>query len=460
MRFRKIIFAALLFCLLPVVVAEAADSELVRLGVMSFTSKADGVSNRQAEIITDIFTRTLSNSKSIVLLERERLDMIGKEHGLNMSGLVDMGMAVEVGRLAGLQYMLLGSVTGLDEKVSGGAFLYVATGSRVAEATIDMRVVDVTTGEIILSLVQKGSSTHQTQAVSIGGITTAESEFGDLKARAVADAAARLGHKIREELAGEYSQVISVSGKTVNINIGATSGAQKGDLYLVYADGTEVLDIDGTSLGREKHPIAVVRVQSVSGGFSVCEAVKDGGKIDLVSRGDKVEPIASRESQELAKKKRFPSERPRRRAYDETAEQLFSGKANDTPGAEQEPVSPFPDPAPAASAAPAAPVASNQALENESTDPGKVVGSYPLNPGDKNFRRVGHINAGKLKGKQAYDAFVELAESYKGDYLAAFKAGDEALKLKKSDDALKWYNNALAINPNYRPAIDARAKLQ
>ena len=68
MKFRTVIFAVLLFCLLPLVTAEAADSDPVRLGVMRFVSRADGVSDRQAEIITDIFTRTLSNSKSIVLL--------------------------------------------------------------------------------------------------------------------------------------------------------------------------------------------------------------------------------------------------------------------------------------------------------------------------------------------------------------------------------------------------------
>ena len=323
MKLRGVIFA-LLLCLLIAGVGEAA-SDIVRLGVMRFTSKADGVSDRQAEIITDIFTRTMSNSRSIALIERERLDMIGREHSLNMSGLVDMGMAVEVGRLAGVQYMLMGSVTGLNEAVSGGGFGGFVQGNRVAEATIDVRIVDVTTSEIILSLVQKGTSARQSQAVSFQGLTWAEADLSDIKALAVTDAATRLGHRIREELAGEFSQVISTSGRSVNINVGSTSGAQKGDLYLIYSDGREILDIDGTSLGREKHSIAVVRVQTVSGGFSTAEVVPSGGKADLVQRGDKIEPISSRESQELAKQKRFVAERPRRRAYDETADMLFGG---------------------------------------------------------------------------------------------------------------------------------------
>ena len=126
------------------------------------------------------------------------------------------------------------------------------------------------------------------------------------------------------------------------------------------------------------------------------------------------------------------------------------------------PPAPVPVPTPARAAAPA-----GQSFENESTDPAKVVATYALSTGDKNIRRVAHLNAQKLSNsrraqevQQGYDAYVELTNSYGGDYLAAYQAGEVARKQKKQDDALAWYDKALAINPNYKPALDAAARLR
>jgi len=89
-----------------------------------------------------------------------------------------------------------------------------------------------------------------------------------------------------------------------------------------------------------------------------------------------------------------------------------------------------------------------------------------LSSGEIDLRRITHINAQRLLNseervdwQQAYDMYVQLAESYSGDYLAAFGAGEAARKLGDNDSARTWHDRALAINPNYQPAIDARAIL-
>ena len=220
-------------------------------------------------------------------------------------------------------------------------------------------------------------------------------------------------------------------------------------------------------LGRERLPIAVVRVQSVSSGFSTCEAVSDGGKVSLIHRGDKIEPISSKESQALAKRKAFPSDRPKARAYDKTAEELFGGKTNDTPTLlTSDPGLTIPTLQTQTETQPQT-LANTGELENDSTDPNKVIDKYPLEMGEKNLRRLAHVNAQRLLNmqktanlQQAYDAYVELVNSYKGDYLAAYQAGEAARKLKNNDEARMWYDIALSINPSYKPAADARAKMK
>ncbi|MCL1875229.1 MAG: CsgG/HfaB family protein [Synergistaceae bacterium] len=99
-------------------------------------------------------------------------------------------------------------------------------------------------------------------------------------------------------------------------------------------------------------------------------------------------------------------------------------------------------------------------FENKSTDPAKIIINYPLDDGDKNTRRISHLNAQKLTGQKAYEAYIELANSYSGDYLAAYKAGEEARKLKNNNEALKWYDQSLSINPNYEPALRAKMLIQ
>ena len=108
-----------------------------------------------------------------------------------------------------------------------------------------------------------------------------------------------------------------------------------------------------------------------------------------------------------------------------------------------------------------------QEIKSASIDPAAIVGKYPIAPGEVNVRRIRHINAQRLINSQrradwrrAYDAYVELAGSYSGDYLAAYQAGEAARKLGNINNARTWYDKALEINPNFQPATDAKAGLK
>ncbi|MDR2176012.1 MAG: hypothetical protein LBO82_08790 [Synergistaceae bacterium] len=439
--------------------SEAADAEPVRLGVMGFASKTEKVSPQQAEIITDIFTRVLSNSKTIAILEREQIEMIGSEQRLNASGLTDMGLAIQVGKLAGCQYMLLGSVTELSEKKSGGTIpIFGLSGgigitNHEAKATLEVRVIDVTTSEVVLALSESGTSSESATAIAIQGFSGGTAEIGGMEARAISAATTRLAHKIREELGSEYSNILSVDGKDVRINIGATSGVNAGDLYLVYGEGNEVHDIDGDSLGKEKINFAVLKVRMVHSGYSVCDIAPGSGSSKTIARGDRIEPVSKERAKELSKQKAFVQNRPRRSAYADTWDQISGNEtaASSAPAVQASASQPKKD---------ALPVQPKRPLENKSTDPSKVIATYSIPTGEANTRRIAHLNARKLKSQKAYEKYIELVKSYDGDYLAAYHAGRLAQQLKKNDEAKTWYDKALAINPNYEPAQNARKKMK
>ena len=190
--------------------AWAEDS--IRLGIMHFSSKAEGVSNRQAEAVGDVFTRVLTGVDGISVLERERLEDILEELNLSMSGLVDDETAVKVGKLKGCQYMLMGSVTGLTKSRDGFSIPILFTPldldlkNQKVTATLDIRVVKVETSEIVLAMSDKGSVSQSGLglALDIGGIPVKydESELSGLEAGAIAEAAKKLAPTLQEAITG------------------------------------------------------------------------------------------------------------------------------------------------------------------------------------------------------------------------------------------------------------------
>ena len=475
-----IIILALFIVIAQALSVEAA--ERVRLGMVGFESKAPGVSQTQASIVTDLLTRSLANSKSISILEREQIKAIGEELRFNMSGLVDMDTAVEIGRIKGLQYMILGAVTELSEKASavgipipirGFGGVAVGGGSHEAIATIDIRIVDVATSEIVLALSETGMSSNSTSAVSIMGFSYAESEFGGLQARAIADAVERLAHQIRGSIGGESSYVISMSSDGVVIDIGSTMGAKEGALYLVYADGRTLRGMNNEIIGHEKIPLAVIKVKDVASSHSTC-TVAPPSESRMIQRGDKIEPINASK----AKNMKFASSRPAAssKTFDQmfgeddaiddsnvgysdqstslvvdTADDRFNQIANINSDSEPENV-------PAQTGG----RKTIPGFDPDNSTDAKVIQTYDLDPGTVNMLGIRQRNAinkyNSRKYKEAYADFCEMADEYRGNYLAAYWAGVTAQKLKNNDDSLSWIDRALTINPNYKPAEDFKKK--
>jgi curli biogenesis system outer membrane secretion channel CsgG len=475
---------------MPLVVAdaEAASGERIRLGIVGFTSKAEGVTQAQAGVIADLFTRTLASSRKFSIMEREQIERIGEELRFNMSGLVDPSDAVEIGRIRGLQYMLLGSVTELNQGASVSGFSIFIEAKQSARATLDVRVIDVETAEVLYTFVETGTAENKSSAVSIGGFTNVEAQLGGIEARAIADAVNRLAHDIRSTIGEDYSYVTSKSGREVRINVGSSLGVQPGTLYLVYEDGVAETDLSGRVLGRNKLPIAVVKVDSVQNEFSIC-TVAAGTKGDLIQRGDKIDPISASDARTMVNRKQFLSARPTRRAYDDTYAQLFGGEGSEPEIAAQPPAAapapvavapqpvaytPPPEPAPVAPAPqpvaitplPAPIPVPAQTIDgidpNQSTDP-RVVETYPLPPGTINILKINHTNAQKKFAdgnyEEAYAEYSTLAERFDVDYLAAYWAGRSAQELNNRGEAMSWFDRAARANPNYRPVIEARGRL-
>lgn len=94
---------------------------------------ANGISEQEATVLTDVLRSNLSVSESFQVLERAKMDEVLKEQGFQKSGVCDeSSCALEMGQLLGVDYMGVGSI-GLVGKTYA----------------VNVRLVDVRTGKII-----------------------------------------------------------------------------------------------------------------------------------------------------------------------------------------------------------------------------------------------------------------------------------------------------------------------
>ena len=236
-KFAALIVIALLAIPACSFAADELGLERVRLGIMRFDSKTYDVPDRMAAAITDIFGRVLFKSKGIMLVEREKLDEVMKELRLGMSGLVDEDTAAEVGKLAGCDYMLMGSITNLARASSGVAIplfvVPVSVGSKnqKVKATLDVRLVKVETGEIVFAETADGNASKSDTALSAYGVGVENSEFGGIEGTAVANAVMSLAPKVEKELTGTdtLSKILDADKKTKSKKAKSKGKSDKSD---------------------------------------------------------------------------------------------------------------------------------------------------------------------------------------------------------------------------------------
>ena len=136
------------------------------VAVMQFGNKAitsQGLRRYDFDSASEYAIYQLLASGWFDLVDYEQLSNIAKMHEINMSGLVDQSTAVQLGKFAGAQFMVVGNVTGLTSKESGLDYQHGRSGGlgvdvRTVIANVAIRIVDIETGRIVGAGLGKGES--------------------------------------------------------------------------------------------------------------------------------------------------------------------------------------------------------------------------------------------------------------------------------------------------------------
>jgi curli biogenesis system outer membrane secretion channel CsgG len=282
----KLTMALVVAVLLPL---PAAAQAKIRIAIWDFENNAQGnywftpdlAKTARNQIDTAISeNKTLSDKFSVV--ERQKLELVMKEQGLSSAGVVDPQSAAKVGRLLGVKYIVTGGIDTFTLNKTGGAIGRFGVGGTMvsAQTSINLRFIDTTTAERVVSLSGEGGVKKGGGFVK-GTSVSRESEFG-IATEALGKASTALVAKL---VAGGYlakigpgtgagsgleAKIAKVDGNSAWLNIGSSAGVKVGDKFAVFNVGEAIIDPDtGQALGASEKQTATGEVTEVAERFAV-----------------------------------------------------------------------------------------------------------------------------------------------------------------------------------------------
>jgi len=292
----NLILVSLVILLFLIVTCLSFSQELPRIAVMGITSTAPGYiwssDSPLSQGATDLMIDALLSTNRFRVFERAKLDTILQEQNfLHFCGLVDQTTAVKLGKMIGVDSILTGSLTNVTftkgEWLKVGPFRFRKSYVKVV---MTIRIIDVTTGEILFSTVQeeKASKSAISGVLPIpipgGGFGFSHEEAVDILSvvelicnKVVLNFVVKMDKKTVElssaPLKGYVVKVESTSSggiTQVYINLGESSGIKVGDEVRIYREGEVILDPKTNEvLDKELDLIAKARVMEVREKISI-----------------------------------------------------------------------------------------------------------------------------------------------------------------------------------------------
>jgi curli biogenesis system outer membrane secretion channel CsgG len=267
-----------------------AQGKKIRIAVVDFQNNSTWSwwGDKLGEAANDEFVTQLVQSGQFSVIERQKLQAILSEQGLGASGAVTASTAPKIGKLLGVQLIFTGSITSFSIKTTGGGFGGIGGSFTKAESKLDVRMIDTTTGEILL--VATGAGNKKMGGVGIKGFDFEQHYDEGVAHEALRPAIEQVTQQVlaqKDKLAGlapatGSGKVLQVKSPTqIYIDGGADGGVNVGDIYSVYHITDEIKDDDGNVLDTVTAKVGEIVVTKVLSKSAIAET-----KSGKISAGD------------------------------------------------------------------------------------------------------------------------------------------------------------------------------
>ncbi len=246
------------------------------LAVLTFDGK-DKLQGKADLSMADMLTTALVNTKRFDLVERNKIDKIIEEQSLGLTGLVDESTAAKVGELLGAEYIVTGVVSSATRKdIDKFGYMLVQI-----EVGIDVRAINTSTGEILMSDAAVGLNENKIVKTADGTVVSGAIDYKAAYAAAARDAVNKVAEKLasRSPLIGF---IVAAGNGDVTLDIGEDRGIRSGDQLVAFRVGNELKHpATGAHLGWEKTPLAILRVTASEKSLSRAAIVRSKADVTL-----------------------------------------------------------------------------------------------------------------------------------------------------------------------------------
>lgn len=185
----------------------------------------------------------------------------------------------ETSGLAAADFRLIGSVSEFGRKTSSETGVFSKTKTQVAQAAVNLRIVDVRSGFVIFSTEGRGEASSTTGKVL--GAGTAQGFDSTLSERAISAAISSVISNTVERMldAPWRSHVLDVEGDSIIIGGGTSQGLAVGDRLQIVEPGRTITNPQTkTSIQIDGKAIATIEITECKGSgytteYSVCRLV-------------------------------------------------------------------------------------------------------------------------------------------------------------------------------------------
>lgn len=224
-------------------VTEKVDSRYTgpkrRVGVVDFADKT-AYGGRLGTAASDILITELAKTGKFIVVERDKIEKLMAEQRLGMSGAIDPNTAAKMGKILGLNAIVTGSISQFGVNTTGADYLLVQRKKQIADATVDIRVVDTETGQVLYADSGEGKSTSSTGAVL--GLGTRGGYNETIEGEALRAAISQLVENITSQINKKQwsCRVADAQNGQVYLDAGQESGLQLGQKLVAFHLGREI----------------------------------------------------------------------------------------------------------------------------------------------------------------------------------------------------------------------------
>lgn len=260
--------------------------------------------NGASKGISNLLTNELVKDGTYVMVERSKIEAILAEQNFGQSGRIEPTTAVQIGRVLGVDAVLVGSITqfNVEEQSKGGSvggFFGIGGKKKKQLATVQLstRLVSTATGEILTAAEGKGQADKSEGTGRVFGIgVDTDSDSSD---RLLGEASSQAVNKIVTKLTAVAPQlsalpsvlpveemvVADITGNQITLNKGGAHGFRPGMVMSVERVIKDIKDpTTGKLLKRQTESMGRIQLTEVDAQSSV-------GKI-LTGTGFKVGDVA------------------------------------------------------------------------------------------------------------------------------------------------------------------------